>query len=685
MLKLLIGVVLALAASDAIADEGCFSPYLYRGEPSSFILDIEKQGSLVYLVNDYLHQIEVYNVSDPTAPLRLLEYVDFDGLAGMTDARLDWPYMYVTDSYRGLVVLNFANLLSIQERGDVAMQWGASAVEVVGDFAYVAHERDGLVQVSIANPDEPHIVASLTGSDFIANTTVAHAGRLAVGSGSGEVRIYDISDPGSVTLLCEVQVEGYVTSIGMDSTDLYIGSSGTHSWLIDTPLYHFDLTDVSSPTLISTQILSSDIVDIDVLAHTVCVTAEREGLLVFDRSLDPVAQYSHPTDSARTVIDGGLAYTALSRHQMMIIDLAGSGTPALRSVYADIETEQVLLEKSGELMYVTGNGFDNVMKVIDTSVPGAWQVVHQIDTITGDTNHLAAVDDLLLHAVARSSLSRLELYSIAVPSKPELASILDLPQNPTQMICAGSSVFLNIDQEDAIYIIDIADASNPRIAGVVEGAFTAFIVLGDRLYTLGRWGQVNQYDIADLASPLLLTTQDIADANSITVMGDRIVMSVPPAQFEPHRAYYYNVGPDGMLEQGDLIGPVGAGDYHFANGFLFVPVSNTDVEVWRVPGQGEAVLAGYLAHVGNVDDLVVDGDSLHVPVGSRILTYDLSPLCGFGCHADLNHDGSIDFFDVSAFLVAFNTKQPAADFDQNGSFNFFDVSQFLEEYLRGCP
>ena len=685
MLKLFLGVILTLAVSDAVASDDCTSPFLYRGENSSFIIDIEKQGSLVYLANEYLNQIEVYNVSDPTAPIGLADYVDFDGLRRMTDVRLSWPYMYVTENYRGLVVLDFANLFHIHERGVVEMQWGASAVEVVGDFAYVAHERDGLIQISIDDPDAPHIVANLTDDGFIANTVVAYGGRLAVGSGSGEVRIFDISDPSSIAQLCEVQVEGYVTAIGLDSNDLYVGSSGMHSWLIDTPLSHFDLTDTSSPTLISTRIATSDIRDIDVLADKVFVTAEREGLLVFDRSLDPVAQYSHLTDSVSTVIDGDLAYTALYTHQMMIADIAASGTPVLRSVYIDDAFEHTLVEQAGDFMYAVGGVFDNGLNVIDTTEPENWRVVHQIDTITDDTNHLAVLDDLLLHAVSRSSLSRLELYSIAAPGKPELASSLDLPHNATQMICAGSSVFLNIDQEDAIYIIDIANASNPQVAGVVEGAYRGFVVLDDRLYTLDRWGQLNQYDISDQSSPMLLTTQYIADANSITMLGDRVVLSVPPAQFELHLAYFYDVGSDGVLEQGDLIGSIGSGDYHFADGYLFVPVSNTDVEVWRVPEQGEAVLIGYLAHVGNVHDLLVDGDSLFVPVGSRILTYDLSTLCGLGCPADLNLDGAIDFFDVSAFLVAFNTQQPAADFDQNGIFNFFDVSRFLEAYLIGCP
>jgi hypothetical protein len=51
--------------------------------------------------------------------------------------------------------------------------------------------------------------------------------------------------------------------------------------------------------------------------------------------------------------------------------------------------------------------------------------------------------------------------------------------------------------------------------------------------------------------------------------------------------------------------------------------------------------------------------------------------------ADLNSDGSLDFFDVSLFLTAFNAQDPIADFDGNGEFNFFDVSAFLTSFGQG--
>lgn len=57
----------------------------------------------------------------------------------------------------------------------------------------------------------------------------------------------------------------------------------------------------------------------------------------------------------------------------------------------------------------------------------------------------------------------------------------------------------------------------------------------------------------------------------------------------------------------------------------------------------------------------------------------------FLCPADMNHDGSLNFFDVSAFLGAFAAGDPAADFTDDGVFNFFDVSAFLAAFAAGCP
>lgn len=49
------------------------------------------------------------------------------------------------------------------------------------------------------------------------------------------------------------------------------------------------------------------------------------------------------------------------------------------------------------------------------------------------------------------------------------------------------------------------------------------------------------------------------------------------------------------------------------------------------------------------------------------------------CRADINLDGSIDFFDISAFIKG------GIDWNDDGAFDFFDISEFLQSYQTLCP
>jgi len=55
------------------------------------------------------------------------------------------------------------------------------------------------------------------------------------------------------------------------------------------------------------------------------------------------------------------------------------------------------------------------------------------------------------------------------------------------------------------------------------------------------------------------------------------------------------------------------------------------------------------------------------------------------CKPDLTGDGTLDFFDISAFLTAFGTQDPVADFTGDRVFDFFDISVFLSVFGAGCP
>jgi Zinc carboxypeptidase len=54
-----------------------------------------------------------------------------------------------------------------------------------------------------------------------------------------------------------------------------------------------------------------------------------------------------------------------------------------------------------------------------------------------------------------------------------------------------------------------------------------------------------------------------------------------------------------------------------------------------------------------------------------------------GNSSDINNDGVLNFFDISAFLEAFSNLDPIGDFNNDGSWNFFDISEFLSAFSQG--
>lgn len=79
--------------------------------------------------------------------------------------------------------------------------------------------------------------------------------------------------------------------------------------------------------------------------------------------------------------------------------------------------------------------------------------------------------------------------------------------------------------------------------------------------------------------------------------------------------------------------------------------------------------------------LSLDGSDLIVGSYGPVYIFNINTIV---CPADLTGDGSLDFFDVSAFLSAFIIHDPMADFTDDGRFDFFDVSAFLDAFGTDC-
>ena len=118
----------------------------------------------------------------------------------------------------------------------------------------------------------------------------------------------------------------------------------------------------------------------------------------------------------------------------------------------------------------------------------------------------------------------------------------------------------------------------------------------------------------------------------------------------------------------------------FSSTDLFNPVAEADD---TGVGQGETII--YDAETPGDYYIIVSSTSNTNNVQRYIASLVIASLPPVVCPADMNGDGELNFFDVSAFLNAFGNMEAAADFTGDGMFNFFDVSAFLSEFSAGCP
>jgi len=156
-------------------------------------------------------------------------------------------------------------------------------------------------------------------------------------------------------------------------------------------------------------------------------------------------------------------------------------------------------------------------------------------------------------------------------------------------------------------------------------------------------------------------------------------------------AFRYDLDKAGVVLSRVDLGELGGG-YSIANAIndsgAIVGTSDNRAFVWEAGAMRDlntligAGSSWQLASATGINELgqIVGFGSLG---GDPFRAFLLTPTTG--CAPDLTDDGVLDFFDISAFLVAFGAQDPVADFTGDGSFDFFDISAFLSAFIAGCP
>lgn len=131
----------------------------------------------------------------------------------------------------------------------------------------------------------------------------------------------------------------------------------------------------------------------------------------------------------------------------------------------------------------------------------------------------------------------------------------------------------------------------------------------------------------------------------------------------------------------DLDGDDDFGEVHFSDGRAHLYLNRDGVldtdPAWTydAPEVGTAMALGDLNNDGRPDLVIgyAGNTCIRVFFGQPTV-----------CIADFNLDGTVDFFDISAFLSALTTMDLSADINGDGLLDFFDISLFVNSLSEGC-
>jgi hypothetical protein len=279
---------------------------------------IASRGNQLYLA-DGQAGVKIIEV-EPAGGLRIAAALDTPGFAKRLDLCGDW--LYVADLNGGLLVLDIRIPGELRIAGTVKIPGGepALAVSVGKELACVAIGRGGLVVLDITDSGEPRVVGRLAGLGYVKDVVLAGDRAFLVAGQEGLLQV-SVKDPENPVLIGKVELPGHLqlfanaTGISVSGDRLLLANSragcqvydiggsgqprllsslatmdnvvwvkgiGDHAFLFShvTGLQVVDLSDPRQPRSLGVLGTSSNAMDIAIVGNEACVSLGKRGLKV---------------------------------------------------------------------------------------------------------------------------------------------------------------------------------------------------------------------------------------------------------------------------------------------------------------------------------------------------------------------------------------------------------------------
>ncbi|MFP4469105.1 MAG: T9SS type A sorting domain-containing protein [Bacteroidales bacterium] len=638
--------VIVLDASDPAAPEQ-ISVIRARGLVDASYYD--PQTARLYL-GAYFSGVEIWDLTDMGNPAMLARIPTNSYPRGGVFAQGD--IMYVMTVVDGLYTFDISDMNNIQQLGHYPIpgstQVWNSAME--GNFVYCAAGTGGCRIVDVSDPANLQIAGIVGGA---ADGVWVHDGLLYVTSSTG-LKIHDVNDPSSPSLLGNLQLEGYPYRVSVNGNHAFVANSTTNP---GGGVQAVDVSDPANPQL--TGSYSSYARYIAAGGDLVAFTGGGLGCTILDASDPANLQMVHnmqlPWSVNEVFVQGNLALTGSNGFR--VFDVSDKYHPVQTGFH---DTEGALAAASGDVVVfipksMTANNPVNIMDISDPHNPFK-RGTYAAPVMTYDL-------DLKGHyAFIACWWDGFRVVDFSDPDNPSLAahefgwansgSVPGVDFCYVQALDTEGDYLYLIDyqpfeDEDTkgLYVFDISDPENPALMSRYRDLTSAgydLEVQGGYAYVSDKSGGLEVIDVSDPFNPQSTGYVYLPDVGySVDVEGNYAYIA------------NYILGGVQMVNVFDPANPFIEGYYQRSGCFgLGATVEGSHV-----------YLADGIAGFGIYDNLIIT--SVQEPSEARdgVLIYP-NPCSGFvNFTIDLfrNSDCRITVHDLSGRLVAVPYQGPAPE------------------------
>ncbi len=485
-------------------------------------------------VADYNGDVEIFDVTDPTAPVWKSNYHSAQGWA--YHYTISGNYLY--ENFNNFEVVDIHDLTSptLVATYSSPSSW-IDAPTVSGAYAYAENNNSQLEAIDISNPAAPTFVTTyasasgwLNGSPFIDN------GYLYTENNNNQLEAIDISNP---HVPIAATFTGGRVGVGTLSPDAALSVVGTGG---------------NVPVFKSHYISPTNYLNTPFVLNSIAYSENDNGAIEIIDETDPThpvldATYASTTGSLRVPMAAGNALYAVNNSDgsIEVVDVTNKSAPTyLTSLVGQEGSTFNYFTISGSHLYAvdtagnleifnisdpsnitlddaftasTGLDYNNVISaqgtwvyvrttdedidIIDASTPSAPTDEGTYSPHTGIVRSFFAADGVLY---IQNSSYNIEIADLQTPSSPVYRSTYDVPTN--LFIRSGAEEenrFLYIPDNDcSIEVVDVNDQYNPRLVSVYKGpsncAGNAFVD-SNKLYVINGNDQLEVADISSVPHP----------------------------------------------------------------------------------------------------------------------------------------------------------------------------------------